>query len=477
MLTPFVQLFHTPNSAYLLDVNKNEFISINEQSYQYLHVLFAKQDVSQFPIPQELTDYKKNGYLATESAVEHVNHIYTEFLSHFLSRKLSKVALQLTQNCNFRCKYCIYSENSSVHQRNHSAKRMSWNTAKKAIDFLWQHSIDSQKVNVGFYGGEPLLEFPLIVRIIEYALDRFRGKTISFSMTTNGTMLNDDIIRFLDEHNISLTISLDGPKEINDKNRVFADGSGTFDTVMERLNRIKKIAPEYAQKTSISMVINPAEDFDCVNSICIPGAEFDMLSVHPSLVDQGYDDKSPEFSEEYVWKLRYQQFLAILSHVGRFPKTALSPIAEQAIASSIKICSNLTNAPGLHSVDAPGGPCIPGQFRLFVNVDEQLFPCERVSEKSDAMNIGALDTGFSLEKVINILNVGSLTESVCKKCWCFKYCSICAKKADNESEQLSDKKKLSHCSEVKSDVYAKLRMYLLLKEISMFYPMQVKQSE
>ena len=71
-----------------------------------------------------------------------------------------------------------------------------------------------------------------------------RGKKLTFNITTNGTMLNDEMIYFFQDHDVSLMISLDGPKEINDKNRVFANGKGTFDTVAKQISRIREIAPQ-----------------------------------------------------------------------------------------------------------------------------------------------------------------------------------------------------------------------------------------
>ena len=318
-----------------------------------------------------------------------------------------------------------------------------------------------------------MLEFPLIQKVVEYSLCRFRGKKLSFTITSNGSLLNDDIIQYFYKHDISLVISLDGPRVIHDQNRVFANGRGTFDTIIENLNRVKEIAPEYGKKISISMVMDPINDFDCINSICISGAELDTLSILPTLVDLGYDNGQLEFSEEYLWKYRYQQFLSILSHLGRFPKDDLSPIANSSVIASISACSKFFVAPGLRAVDAPGGPCIPGQLRLFVNAFEQLFPCERVSEKSSALNIGTLDNGFNYENVYKILNIGSLTENVCRNCWCFRFCTMCAKKADDETSSLSARAKLSSCEEVKNDVYSKICQYLLLYEVSKYYPFQV----
>ena len=162
----------------------------------------------------------------------------------------------MTQNCNFRCKYCVYSGAENSYQRVHSNKVMNWNTARKAIDFLWEHSIDSKDVNIGFYGGEPLLEFDLIKKAIEYSRKKFMGKEISFSMTTNGTLLTEEIIRFLSKNKVQLVISLDGAKEINDENRVFKNGSGTYDRVIRKIDLIKQIDSVYANSVeSIQIMI------------------------------------------------------------------------------------------------------------------------------------------------------------------------------------------------------------------------------
>lgn len=112
--------------------------------------------------------------------------------------------------------------------------------------------------NIGFYGGEPLLQFDLMCRIIEYAEERMRGRPLTFNMTTNGSLLNNKIIEYLEAHKVRTLISLDGPKEINDKNRVFKNGSGTYETVINNIKHIKENHPSYFNNVSINMVIDPS---------------------------------------------------------------------------------------------------------------------------------------------------------------------------------------------------------------------------
>ena len=404
------------------------------------------------------------GYLS-DKRPEIIKHPYTKQLPMFLERKIEKITLQLTQDCNFRCKYCIYSEEANTKQRAHSKRHMSWETAKKAIDFYLDHSVDSLKRNVGLYGGEPLLQFDLMKRIIEYAEARLKGKPLSFNVTTNGSLLTDKIVEYLATHNVNILISLDGPKDINDKNRVFKNGEGTYDTVMRNIYRIKEEYPNYFNKLRINMVIDPSNDFDCVNSVTVEWKDISTSSLSTSFIDS--TDEEIEFPDDFVTKVEYQGFLAFLSHFGCYPNERLSSIGMRQLLdtqTSIQMFSPSTEMP--HET-APGGPCIPGKTRLFVNVDEQLFPCERVNE-SEIMCIGNLDDGFNIEKATELLNVGSLTVDECKNCWAMRHCTMCAKMAD-AGNSLSKETKRKNCSRVIGSAETKLRSMILMKEIPEYY--------
>ncbi len=473
MATPFIQLFKTPRSRYVFDVNMNEILPISTESFSFLKkCMSGEADVTSSEIA-EINDLRQAGYLKTESVVEKIYHPYTPFLNDLLERKIPKATLQLTQRCNLRCKYCIYSEDVNMHQRSHSNKDMHWETAKKSIDFLREHSVDSTQVNIGFYGGEPLLRFSLIKQIVAYAREKFDGKELAFTITTNGTLLNEEIISYFEKEDVQLMISLDGPKEIHDKNRVFPNGQGSFDTVMENLERLKAIAPDYAKKVSFSMVMDPINDYDCINQITITTREHHFLA---SLVDKGYDEGKLIYSEEYLWKSRYQEFLAVLSMFNRFPSTDVSAIARNVVGRFIADRTTYQNSNPLRKVDVPSGPCTPGQLRLFVDVNGRLFPCERVSENSKSTCLGTIDDGFDLYKTSALLNVGSITEKECKKCWAFRFCVICVKQVDDGTPALSAVVKRSHCNEIRYNAYEKIRRIIFLKEIDdIYYSEQTRQ--
>lgn len=390
-----------------------------------------------------------------------------------LTRKLAQMTLQITQECNFRCTYCIYSETRNEKQRSHSKKVMSWETAKQAVDFFWEHTIDSESVNIGFYGGEPLLQSGLVKRIMEYARGRFAGKTLTFGMTCNGSLLTEENVCFLEENNVSLLVSLDGPKTIQDQNRVFADGTGTYEIVMKRLADIKEKHPEYWEKIHYSMVIDPKNDFDEINGICSSDA-INPSQITASLVDNDYDGTPLEFSENYVWKEEYQRFLSFLSVWGRYPEESCSPLTVRSIDRLRSEKEKIDFAVPLHTIDIPSGPCVPGKLRLFVDTDGSLFPCERVSESSPNMHIGTLESGFDLEKAGKILQVGELTKNACKNCWCFRFCDQCAKKADCCGEQLSAAERLRYCEDTRHAARRTIQDIILLSEAGEYYKEQLR---
>lgn len=463
------QLFQTPNAWYVFDAVKSKLLSISGETYHYMKG--GKTEGKE--MPKELERLKEQGYLSNISPVEQFQHPYLGVLHEVLTRKLAQMTLQITQECNFRCTYCIYSETRNEKQRSHSKKVMSWETAKQAVDFFWEHTIDSESVNIGFYGGEPLLQSGLVKRIMEYARGRFAGKTLTFGMTCNGSLLTEENVCFLEENNVSLLVSLDGPKTIQDQNRVFADGTGTYEIVMKRLADIKEKHPEYWEKIHYSMVIDPKNDFDEINGICSSDA-INPSQITASLVDNDYDGTPLEFSEDYIWKEEYQRFLSFLSIWGRYPEENCSPLTVRSIDRLRSEKEKIDFAVPLHTIDIPSGPCVPGKLRLFVDTDGSLFPCERVSESSPNMHIGTLESGFDLEKAGKILQVGELTKNACKNCWCFRFCDQCAKKADCCGEQLSAAERLRYCEDTRHAARRTIQDIILLSEAGEYYKEQLR---
>ncbi len=191
------------------------------------------------------------------------------FLPHVpepLDEKHPVAAMDLfvVQSCNLSCLYC-YGDDGTYGER----AWMSEKTAMQAVDWLIDASGCVKTLRINFFGGEPLLNFPLMKTIVSYVLARGEAaeKKTLFQVTTNGTLLDDEIIIFLQKHDFKVLVSLDGPKDIHDKQRRFADGGGSYDAVTKHLGSLIASVPDtdvhavIMGDTDPKVVINALEGF------------------------------------------------------------------------------------------------------------------------------------------------------------------------------------------------------------------------
>lgn len=426
--TPYIHCFRTSQSCYFYDVNTDEILEIPEFLYHEL-----KKDASLNHASAEVLDYvqklKQYGFMKADR-VEKTEHPMTSFLPDILERKIMQVILQVTQRCNLRCEYCIYSGN--YKNRIHSQKDMDWETAKRAMDLLISHSSDSEMLSVSFYGGEPLLRFDLIKQCVAYMESNVYGKKLTFNITTNGTIMTDQIAKFLIDHDFIITLSLDGPKELHDIHRRYAEGNrGSFDTMMETVKLLKEMHPDYYRRVQFNTVVDvhnefaPLRDFISLD----PRVAGDYFSIN--MITEDYTEKRRVPSDSYVEGMAYEYFKMMLYRLGKLSSNALSPLVSrnfteiQSIMFRFKNQSSTIGKSAHHS-----GPCIPGKKRLFVNADGKLYPCERVSETSVLTQMGTVTEGVNTEKAEQILNIERWSQEECHECWAYRHCSNCIRAID-----------------------------------------------
>ena len=155
---------------------------------------------------------------------------------------LTTMVLNVTNQCNLSCTYCYeYGEDKIVDTENgKQPKFMSEETARQSVEFMLKEAGANPTAHITFFGGETLLNFPVLQKTITYARQRAAdvGKAVDFSLTTNATLLKPEIIEFLAENNIGVTISIDGPREVQDKFRVFNNGAGSYDVVAPKIREL-----------------------------------------------------------------------------------------------------------------------------------------------------------------------------------------------------------------------------------------------
>lgn len=458
---PFIKLLQSPHHYYFFDVNRNQVVRVSEKTYRNLQkwVHTGEQPCSD----QAVGQLQKQGYLSSFH-VKEIEHPMTPILEDLLRTKVHSLVLQLTQECNFRCSYCVYSENHNTMQRSHSSRKMSMETACRAIDYFAGHSTAVSYPNIAFYGGEPLLEFEMMKELVTYARKVFGDREIRFTFTTNGSLLTPKVAEFCRDNEIGFLLSLDGPEKIHNVSRRFAaNGKGSYQAVRKNIDYIYKNYPELWERVSANMVINQQYDFDEVTALFQEKEFTSMNQFLLSDMDDVYSIEKTVITKSFRAKEEYHKFKAYIDYLKHGDYTGKNWLERDAVLELKKIDNAMKPQKQLPEKSAHSGPCVPGSTKLFVNVDGVFYPCERVSESSEAVRIGDIDHGIDTAQADRLLNLGKLNGEKCRQCWAFIHCTICARYADDQGRLSADFKN-SFCDGVRRAVEKKLMTYIMVKE-------------
>lgn len=191
------------------------------------------------------------------------------------------MCLNVAHDCNLRCEYCFASTGDFGGGR----KLMPLEVAKKAIDFLIENSGKRRNLEVDFFGGEPLLNFDVVKKTVEYAKNREKSnnKNFRFTITTNGVLLDDEKIEYINHHMNNVVLSLDGRREVNDRVRRRVDGSGSYDLILPKFLKLvegRKDKDYYVRGTFTKYNLDFVKDVLHIND-----CGFDQISVEPVVCD------------------------------------------------------------------------------------------------------------------------------------------------------------------------------------------------
>lgn len=440
---PIFKLLSFNEKYYMYDLGKNKILSIPYKIYCTLKQ--GKTEFSSIQNNRDILHLIQKGYFS-KPVVENIYNNEVEYVNYMLQHQVGTLILQITQSCNFKCRYCSFATENE-YDRQHTNKHMSLELAFKSIDFMFQHSKDLAEVNICFYGGEPLINFDNICECINYANQLFKMKKINYSITTNGSLLSKKIISFFEKNAVDIHISIDGPKHINNKHRRFSnDGGETFDLVNNNIIMIKnKFLNYFKDHVFFISVVYPDEDkeniYSYFRSLDVSLERVLIRPVNSFGTDLKYDEKVLSVSLQNQNDLKSSE----LDNYNKF-------------------LSKFNNDSPLFPLSHPNGMCVPGRDKVFVTVDGNFYPCEKVNENNKYVIIGNINEGFNVEKIKELINLPQLTEKECKKCWAFRFCEMCICHCEDYTCGISKLAKLQECDKQKKIIERYMFKYIQEKE-------------
>lgn len=267
---PLAMLFRTENRGYIYDTGTNRILACDDLEFSILRdimtmgieeglhkILLSLPPNNIIPALKSIRDaIDGKNILKTKRATQFGLSSHYRNLEELVTNSLGLVLLEITERCNLRCGYCIYNPRFT-QKRDHGTRDMSQGTAFQAINYLARNSQGKKDVAITFYGGEPLLRFPFIRSCVDYARKVLLKKDLSFSLTTNGTLLTLEMADFFAAEGFGVHVSLDGPQDIQDRYRRDFKGNGSFHKTIAGLRTLYEAYGDQKEKLSLSMVYAP----------------------------------------------------------------------------------------------------------------------------------------------------------------------------------------------------------------------------
>ncbi|MCR4651200.1 MAG: thioether cross-link-forming SCIFF peptide maturase [Lachnospiraceae bacterium] len=349
--------------------------------------------------------------------------IYEDYVIDFKKREtvVKALCLHIAHDCNLACRYC-FAEEGEYHGRR---ALMSYEVGKKALDFLVANSGNRVNLEVDFFGGEPTLNFDVVKQLVAYgrSLEEANNKKFRFTLTTNGVLLNDEIMEFANKEMANVVLSIDGRKEINDLMRPFRGGQGSYDTIVPKFKKFADSRDQMNYYVRGTFTRNNLDFSEDVKHLADLG--FEQISVEPVVA-------GPE--DDYA--LRDEDIPKILEE---YDKLALDLIRRRREGKPVNFFHFM--------IDLTGGPCVAkrlsgcgsGTEYLAVTPWGDLYPCHQFVGNEDFL-LGNVDEGIvrtDIRDEFKCCNV--YAKDKCRKCFAKFYCSGgCAANSYNFHGNIND---------------------------------------
>lgn len=349
----------------------------------------------------QVTELKNSGELFTEDNFEPM----AGELKAKTSGVIKALCLHIAHTCNLNCSYCFASQGKYHGER----ALMSFEVGKRALDFLIENSGTRRNLEVDFFGGEPLMNFDVVKKLVEYArsIEKEKGKNFRFTLTTNGVLVDDDVIDFANKEMSNVVLSLDGRKEVHDRYRVDYQGRGSYDTIVPKFQKFVKArgGKNYYMRGTFTHA-NPdfLEDIKTMLNL-----GFTELSMEPVVAAQGDESALTEEDKPVVMK-QYEELAELMLKRDKEGK----PFTFYH-----------------YMIDLAGGPCIykrisgcgSGTEYMAVTPWGDLYPCHQFVG-DEKFKLGDIWHGVENKEIQNeFASCNVYARSECRDCWARLYCS------------------------------------------------------
>jgi uncharacterized protein len=375
------------------------------------------------PTPRDalVAEITREGYEATDvegcfdelfqiRAIRNGNH-YSDapqpLPDHF---PLQTLVLNVTNQCNLSCEYCYEFGEDKIATPEGKKKFMDWETAQTSVDYLLSESKGRHSVHITFFGGETLMNFPLLKQVVDYARARAKeeGVNIDFSLTTNATLLTPTIIQYLADNYVGVTVSLDGTKEINDKFRVFSNGKGSYDIIEPK---VRELLAKHRTRPIAARVTMTSQAMDVLGT-------YRHLKGNLGFHEVGFAPVTT--SPNRLYSINERGLDRVLEQFQLLAKEYL----EYALRGEHHGFSNVSDTLAeLHQGVNKSHPCGAGLGLVGVGPSGDIAPCHRFVD-SDQHVLGHVSTGIDKSKQSDFLNRGNIAaKPECHTCFARPLCA------------------------------------------------------
>jgi len=408
-----IHKFKQGNDYYVIDVNSGAVHAVDE-------LVFDLLNEDKLQSKEELIEAFKDKYNkeeieeAYEDLAGLVNEemLYSEdsyeAIAHNDNSKsfIKALCLNIIHDCNLKCKYCFADEGEYKGCR----KTMSAEVGKKAIDYVIKKSGPRKNIEVDLFGGEPLMAFDNIKEIVDYAREQEKiyNKNIRFTMTTNATLLNDEIMEYIDKNMGNIVLSIDGRKDVNDKVRVRYDGSGCYDSILPKIKKMVEMRDKSKQYYVRGTFTRENTDFfQDVKHLADLG--FEEISVEPVVLP-----------DEHALSLRREDLPVIFEQYDKLYEDMLKRHKE---GNEFKFYH--------FNIDLQGGPCVykrisgcgAGHEYVAITPDGEVYPCHQFVGNEEFKLGNIYEEGFNEELSNKFKKAHIYNKPKCRDCWARFYCS------------------------------------------------------